>query len=57
MSQTPMAFLKDSNLLPSRGLVRMSVNWLSVGMNLLETDGVVETASRLYPYSYCINIS
>jgi len=30
MSQTPMSCLRDSNLLPSRGLVRISVNWLSV---------------------------
>jgi hypothetical protein len=37
MAQTPMAFRRDSNLLPSRGLVRMSANWFLVGMNERET--------------------
>jgi hypothetical protein len=37
MAQTPMACRRDSNLLPSRGLVRMSANWFSVGMNARET--------------------
>jgi hypothetical protein len=37
MSQTPMAFQRDSNLLPSRGLVRMWANWFSVGMKERET--------------------
>jgi hypothetical protein len=37
MAQTPMAFRRDANLLPSRGLVRMSANWFSVGMNERET--------------------
>jgi hypothetical protein len=37
MSQTPMAFRRDSYLLPSRSLVRMSANWLSVGMKERDT--------------------
>jgi hypothetical protein len=37
MAHTPMAFQRDSNLLPSRGLVRISANWFSVGMNESET--------------------
>jgi hypothetical protein len=36
-AHTPMAFRRDPNLLPSRGLVRMSANWFSVGMNESET--------------------
>jgi hypothetical protein len=37
MARTPMAFRRDSDLLPSRGLVRISANWFSVGMNESET--------------------
>jgi len=37
MSQTPMAFLRDSNLFPSKGLVRMPANWLSVGRKERDT--------------------